>query len=66
MTEPNAMRARAGALNLHGVLAHWGEVGDQAWLAELPNLTKSNSEPVSRIFRLTDESLVESMGFHEF
>jgi len=37
MTEPNAMRERAGALNPHGVLAHWGEVGDQAWLAELLN-----------------------------
>jgi DNA replication protein DnaC len=37
MTEPNAMRARAGALSLHGVLAHWGEVSDQTWLAELLN-----------------------------
>jgi DNA replication protein DnaC len=37
MTEPNAMRARASALNLHGLLAHWGEVIDQTWLAELLN-----------------------------
>jgi DNA replication protein DnaC len=37
MSEPNAMRARARALNLHGLLAHWGEVSDQSWLAELLN-----------------------------
>jgi len=35
MTEPNSIRARARALNLHGALAHWAEVIDQPWFAEL-------------------------------
>ena len=30
MTEPDTQQARAGALNLHGLLAHWGEVTGQA------------------------------------
>jgi DNA replication protein DnaC len=35
MTEPDTQQARAGALNLHGLLAHWGEVTGQAWVSTL-------------------------------
>ncbi|MDO9714036.1 IS21-like element helper ATPase IstB [Paracraurococcus lichenis] len=35
MTEPQALRTRAAALHLHGLLAHWAEVADQPWLAPL-------------------------------
>jgi len=37
MTDENPMRARARTLNLHGLLAHWNEVIDQTWPAELLN-----------------------------
>jgi hypothetical protein len=32
MTERGTQLARAGALNLHGLLAHWGEVTGEAWV----------------------------------
>jgi DNA replication protein DnaC len=35
MTERDPQRARAGALNLHGLLAHWGEVANEAWVSSL-------------------------------
>jgi DNA replication protein DnaC len=35
MTERDTLRARAGALNLHGLLAPWGEVASQAWVTAL-------------------------------
>jgi hypothetical protein len=35
MTDPNTLRARAAALHLHGVLAHWPEVAAADWLAPL-------------------------------
>ncbi|GLR69079.1 IstB helper protein [Acidocella aquatica] len=35
MTDPDTMRARTAALNLHGLLAHWGEVANQSWIAPL-------------------------------
>ena len=35
MTEPDTLRARAAALHLHGLLAHWPEVAAAAWLAPL-------------------------------
>jgi len=35
MTDPDTMRARTAALNLHGLLAHWGEVVNQSWIARL-------------------------------
>jgi DNA replication protein DnaC len=35
MTERDTLRARAGALNLHGLLAHWSEVASQAWVTAL-------------------------------
>jgi DNA replication protein DnaC len=35
MTEPDTVRARAEALNLHGLLAHWPEVATEAWVAPL-------------------------------
>ena len=31
----DALRARAKALRLHGLLAHWSEVAAQPWLATL-------------------------------
>ena len=31
----DAQRARAGALHLHGLLAHWGEVASQGWVGSL-------------------------------
>ena len=34
-TERDPQRARAGALNLHGLLAHWGEVAGEHWVAAL-------------------------------
>ena len=34
-TERDPQRARAGALNLHGLLAHWGEVAGEDWVAAL-------------------------------
>jgi hypothetical protein len=35
MTEPDTQRARAAALNLHGLLAHWNEVAAEPWLMPL-------------------------------
>ena len=35
MTEPDTRRARAAALNLHGLLAHWNEVASEAWVTPL-------------------------------
>lgn len=35
MIDPNALRARAAALHLHGLLAHWPEVATADWLAPL-------------------------------
>src|SRR4051812_7326906 len=35
MTDPNTLRARAAALHLHGLLAHWPEVATADWLAPL-------------------------------
>ena len=35
MTELDTMRARAQALHLHGLLAHWPEVAIEAWVAPL-------------------------------
>jgi adenylate kinase family enzyme len=34
-TDRDAQRARAGALHLHGLLAHWGEVASQDWVTSL-------------------------------
>ncbi|MDX5929682.1 IS21-like element helper ATPase IstB [Acidiphilium acidophilum] len=34
-TEPEALRARAEALHLHGLIAHWPEVATQTWLPPL-------------------------------
>ena len=36
MTEPDTQRARAAALNLHGLLAHWNEVAAEAWVKRVP------------------------------
>lgn len=35
MTSPELLRQRAQALRLHGLLAHWTEVAQAPWLAEL-------------------------------
>jgi hypothetical protein len=35
MTEPDTQRARAAALNLHGLLAHWNEAAGEAWVTPL-------------------------------
>lgn len=35
MTDPQALRARAAALHLQGLLAHWSEAVAQPWLAQL-------------------------------
>jgi DNA replication protein DnaC len=35
MTELDAMRSRAEALHLHGLLAHWPEAATQAWVEPL-------------------------------
>src|SRR3954468_15935127 len=35
MTDPSTLRARAAALHLHGLLAHWPEVATADWLAPL-------------------------------
>jgi DNA replication protein DnaC len=35
MNHPDALRARAAALHLHGLLAHWSEVGAAAWVPPL-------------------------------
>jgi DNA replication protein DnaC len=35
MNNPDALRARAAALHLHGLLAHWSEVGAAAWVPPL-------------------------------
>lgn len=35
MTESDTRRARAGALNLHGLLAHWSEIASEAWIDTL-------------------------------
>jgi len=33
MSDPTTLRARAGALHLHGLLAHWSEVATADWVA---------------------------------
>ena len=33
MSDPDALRARAAALHLHGLLAHWPEVVAADWVA---------------------------------
>jgi DNA replication protein DnaC len=35
MNDPTTLRARAGALHLHGLLAHWPEVATADWVAAL-------------------------------
>jgi len=35
MNSLEALRARAKALNLHGLLAHWAEVADAEWVRPL-------------------------------
>src|ERR1700709_1809202 len=35
MNDPTTLRARAGALHLHGLLAHWSEIATADWLAAL-------------------------------
>ncbi len=35
MSNPDALRARAATLHLHGLLAHWSEVVAADWLASL-------------------------------
>ena len=35
MSDPTTLRARAGALHLHGLLAHWSEVATSDWVAAL-------------------------------
>lgn len=35
MTDPDALRSRAEALHLHGLLAHWNEVATADWLPRL-------------------------------
>jgi DNA replication protein DnaC len=35
MNNPDALRARAAALHLHGLVAHWPEVGAAAWVPPL-------------------------------
>jgi len=37
MSDPDALRTRAAALHLHGLLAHWSEAVGQDWLASLLN-----------------------------
>ena len=34
-TERDTQRDRATALNLHGLLAHWGEVASETWVTSL-------------------------------
>ena len=35
MNDPATLRARAGALHLHGLLAHWSEAATSDWVASL-------------------------------
>ncbi len=35
MIDQDALQARAGALHLHGLLAHWGEVINESWVTTL-------------------------------
>ena len=35
MTERDTRRDRASALNLHGLLAHWGEIAGETWVTSL-------------------------------
>jgi len=35
MTERDTRRDRASALNLHGLLAHWGEIASETWVTSL-------------------------------
>jgi hypothetical protein len=35
MTERDTRRDRATALNLHGLLAHWGEIAGETWITSL-------------------------------
>ena len=35
MSERDTQRARAGALHLHGLLAHWSEVASETWVSAL-------------------------------
>ena len=35
MSDPATLRARAGALHLHGLLAHWSDVATADWVGAL-------------------------------
>jgi DNA replication protein DnaC len=35
MSDPTTLRARAGALHLHGLLAHWSDVATADWVGAL-------------------------------
>ena len=46
MTEPDTQRARAAALNLHGLLAHWNEVAAEPWVTPLLGWRNMNAPAV--------------------
>jgi DNA replication protein DnaC len=46
MNDLDALRARAAALHLHGLTAHWAEIADAGWLA--PFLTWEEEERAQR------------------
>jgi len=50
MSDPDALRTRAAALYLHGLLAHWPEVASSDWVA--PLLTWEEQERRRRSPRL--------------
>ncbi len=54
MSDPDPLRARAAALHLHGLLAHWSEVVGQNWLASLLNWEEQERHRRSLERRLKD------------
>jgi DNA replication protein DnaC len=54
MSDANTLRDRAAALHLHGLVAHWSEVGQQPWIAELVNWEEQERARRSLERRLQD------------
>ena len=45
MTDLDALHARAKALNLHGLLAHWTEAATAGWVADAARLGGAGARP---------------------
>ena len=66
MTPLDALRQRAQALRLHGLLAHWSEVSDAPWLQPLLQWEEQEHGRRSLERRLKDAHLGRFKGLNDF